>query len=55
VKHWESNGHHISQSLFVEKSSPIENEHRNFFSENPEYINCKKSHDLLININQVEI
>ena len=50
IKHWHNNGEHVSKSLFVEKSSPIENEHRNFFSNNPDYIDVKKSHLLLLDL-----
>tara|TARA_R110000824_G_scaffold283078_2_gene471417 strand:- start:3943 stop:4776 length:834 start_codon:yes stop_codon:yes gene_type:complete len=48
VKHWEINGHHVSQSLFVEKSSPIENEQNFFFKGN--VIDCHKSHNLLLGL-----
>lgn len=48
IKHWETNGHHVSQSLFVEKSSPVENEQNFFFKGNT--ITCKKSHDLLLEL-----
>jgi hypothetical protein len=48
IKHWHNNGEHVSKSLFVEKSSSIENEHRNFFSNNPDYIDVRKSHLLLL-------
>lgn len=52
LKHWESEGHHVSKSLFVEKSSPIENEHNNFLSDSPNRIDCKSSHEILINLLQ---
>ena len=45
VKHSEINKNHVSQSLFVEKASPVENEQRAFF--NHEVVDCKKSHELL--------
>lgn len=50
LKHWESEGHHVSQSLFVEKSSPINNEHDNFFSSCPQKINCRPAHEVLIDL-----
>ena len=49
VKHWESDGgHHISQSLFVEKSSPIDNEQKMFF--NGDTVSCAGSHKLLLEL-----
>ena len=54
VVHREVGGNHVSQSLFVEKSSPIENEHKNLFSQSPHYVNCKKSHALLMSLTQPE-
>ena len=48
VKHSEIKGHHVSQSLFVEKSSSIENEQRAFFSGFK--TNCKNSHQLLLKL-----
>lgn len=45
IKHWEINGHHVSESLFVEKASSIENEQKFFFSDKE--LDCKKSHELL--------
>ena len=54
VMHWEVNGNHVSRSLFVEKASPVENEHKSFFSNQPIYINCNRSHELLIEISTNE-
>lgn len=48
--HSGSQKNHISKSLYVEKSSPIENEQKNFLSDNPEHIDCLKSHLLLIDL-----
>jgi len=50
VMHWESEGNHVSRSLFVEKSSPIENEHHNFFSSSPDIVDCWLSHKILLNV-----
>lgn len=50
IKHWHNDGEHVSKSLFVEKSSPIENEHNNFFLNNPNYIDAKKPHLLLLDL-----
>jgi hypothetical protein len=40
----------ISESLFVEKSSPIYNEQKQFLSNNPQYITAKESHKLLLKL-----
>jgi|TARA_B100000073_G_C23688153_1_gene555330 predicted dehydrogenase len=45
IKHWHLNGHHVSESLFVEKASSIENEQKFFFSNKK--LDCRKSHMLL--------
>ncbi|MDB4641277.1 hypothetical protein OAF28_01060 [Akkermansiaceae bacterium] len=47
IKHWSIDNEHVSKSIFVEKGSPIENEHNNFFSKDPVYINSEKSHKIL--------
>ena len=50
VKHFDIDGHHVIQSLFVEKSSPIENELSNFLQQNPKYVDCRKSHNFMIEL-----
>jgi predicted dehydrogenase len=40
----------VSESLFVEKSSPIYNEQQNFLSNKPNYIVGKKSHKFLLQL-----
>lgn len=52
IVHWESKGDHVTKSLYVEKSSPIENEHRNFFSDIPDRIDCLSAHKLLLELNE---
>lgn len=47
VKNYSIHGKIVSESLFVEKSSPIQNEHRNLFLEQPRHVNCKLSHEFL--------
>ncbi len=48
VKNYSIHGKIVSESLFVEKSSPIENEHNNFFLEKPQPVDCKTSHEFLL-------
>ena len=48
VKNYSIHGKIVCESLFVEKSSPIENEHNNLFLEQPRYIDCKLSHEFLL-------
>ena len=48
LKHWEICGYHVSQYLFIEKSSPVENEQKEFF--NGKNVNCRKSHEILLNL-----
>ncbi len=50
VKNYSIHGKIVSESLFVEKSSPIENEHNNLFLERPLPVDCKPSHEFLISI-----
>mgnify|MGYP003654875606 CR=1 FL=1 len=51
VKNHSIRGKIVSESLFVEKSSPIENEHNNLFLEKPQPVDCRPSHEFLLRIN----
>jgi len=50
VMHFGSQKDHISRSIYVEKSSAIENEHNNLFSDTPEHIDFQASHLLLLQL-----
>ena len=50
IKNYSMHGKIVSESLFVEKSSSIENEHNNLFLETPKPVDCKSSHEFLLRI-----
>lgn len=53
IKYYYHAGKVVSESLYVEKSSPIENEQRNLLSPNPEIVHGLHSHRLLMEVLEV--
>jgi predicted dehydrogenase len=50
IKYYYHEGKVVSESIYVEKSSPIENEQRNFLSHRPEKVHGSDSHYFLMEI-----